>query len=117
MTEFYNSLMADNADSKPVCALVANKADLVDSRLVSRKQGKELAKQLGLPFFECSAKTGDGIGDLLQYMADELVAKVESVQTPMPRREKTGLLENSPFRVEANANASNTTAENSSCGC
>jgi GTPase SAR1 family protein len=36
--------------------LVANKCDMEDERVVSTERGKQLADQLGLDFFETSAK-------------------------------------------------------------
>lgn len=41
--------------------LVGNKADLSDDRQVSEQQGAELAKSLGVQFFETSAKTGQNL--------------------------------------------------------
>ena len=43
-------------------AIVGNKADLPPaSRAVSREEGAALAREYGVPFFETSAKSGDGV--------------------------------------------------------
>ena len=99
MTEFYESLVADTQSNPPLVVLLANKIDLANQRLVTSKQGRDLAKQLGVSYFETSAKTGEGITEALQFMADELVKLVESTQTALPKRAKSGVLQNSPFRV------------------
>lgn len=118
-SEFYQSIQADGDKYTPLVVLVANKADLVENRVVSRKQGKALAKLWNMPYFECSAKAGEGIAELVQYMADQLVAKFESVQTEMPRRTKSGLLADSPFRVEnkPSSSSSNSTDNGAGCSC
>jgi len=36
--------------------LVGNKADLVEDRVVSKVEGRDLAKRWGIPFMETSAK-------------------------------------------------------------
>ena len=49
-------------DGKAVGVLIANKTDLDDRRRrVSPKVGHELATQLGLVYFECSAKDFQGM--------------------------------------------------------
>ncbi|HME51092.1 MAG TPA: Rab family GTPase [Candidatus Lokiarchaeia archaeon] len=45
------------------CALVANKTDLEDTRVISSEEGFEKASDLGMSYFETSAKTGVGVDD------------------------------------------------------
>jgi len=52
---YHNILRVKETDSVPV-VLVGNKCD-VDSRQVSTKEGKDLAKSINAPFFETSAKS------------------------------------------------------------
>ena len=102
ITEFHQSLMADAQNHPPFCVLVANKVDLVDSRLVTKKEGKKLATTLQMPYLECSAKTGVGVTEIVQTVADELVRRIEAMQTTLPARKKSNVqLTNSPFRVGA----------------
>ena len=42
-----------------------------DRRVVSPKVGSELAQQLGLMYFECSAKTFQGVDNPFYYLANE----------------------------------------------
>lgn len=97
--------------------LVANKVDMENQRLVTSKQGKELAKQLGIAYFETSAKTGEGIVELAQHMTDELVKMVESTQTALPKRAKSGALQLSPFRIGQDQKQPKDDNENGGCSC
>jgi small GTP-binding protein len=53
--------------------LVGNKIDLTDSRQVSKEEGEELAKQLGLSYIETSAKTGENIEDAFRMLALNII--------------------------------------------
>lgn len=56
--------------------LVANKTDLPD-RVVEPSEGHEFADKHGMPYIESSAKTGEGIVDIFQNLAEVLVAQRE----------------------------------------
>ena len=56
--------------------LVANKTDLPD-RVVEPSEGHEFADKHGMPYVESSAKTGEGIVDIFQELAENLVAQRE----------------------------------------
>ena len=49
-------------------ALVANKMDLVANREVSSEEAFEKAADLGMLYYEISAKTGDGVDDAFQNL-------------------------------------------------
>lgn len=49
--------------------LVGNKNDETDLRAVSFEQGESLAKELGIPFLEASAKTNDNVDELFFKLA------------------------------------------------
>ncbi len=51
--------------------LVANKIDL-SKRCVTSEMGEELASQYEMPYFEVSAKTGEGVQEMIQNSADEV---------------------------------------------
>jgi Ras-related protein Rab-8A len=55
--------------------LVGNKADLNHKRQVSTEQGKELAKELGLEFFETSAKTSENVNSSFEKMIRNVIQK------------------------------------------
>jgi len=46
-----------------VLALVACKTDLEELRVISEESGKQLAKSYRMPYFETSAKTGEGVNE------------------------------------------------------
>ncbi len=50
--------------------LVANKSDCISERVVSTDEGIQMAQQYGLPFFECSAKSGDNVPQIFEKIGD-----------------------------------------------
>ncbi|MFW9849845.1 MAG: Rab family GTPase [Candidatus Thorarchaeota archaeon] len=67
IVDWYENLALSfcEAEKNPVSgALVSNKCDLVDNAEVTPQEGKQLADVLCLDFFETSAKTGRGVGEL-----------------------------------------------------
>ncbi len=54
--------------------LVANKTDLPD-RVVEPAEGREFADKHNMPYLESSAKTGEGIVDIFEELAQTLVEK------------------------------------------
>jgi Ras-related protein Rab-6A len=68
-------------ESGVVMFLVANKKDLTDMREVSTEVGEELASKMGnMTFTELSAKSGSGVSELFQSIAQ----KMPSEQPPKP---------------------------------
>ena len=55
--------------------LVGNKIDLEDERLVSREDGEKTAENLGIPYIETSAKTGESINDAFRMLALQMINK------------------------------------------
>ena len=53
--------------------LVGNKCDLEEERLVSKEDAKQYAEEKNIGFIEVSAKTGDGIKDMFEYIISELL--------------------------------------------
>ena len=64
MREYYEkALQAFKNEGSFPKVLVATKCDVREGRVVSRSQGEELAKEMGCPYFETSAKTGENVDD------------------------------------------------------
>ena len=55
--------------------------DLEDKRVVSYKDGKELADRFGLPFIETSAKQDNCIDDLFEKAALNYIEKLENTNS------------------------------------
>ena len=53
--------------------LVGNKCDLDDNRVVSEEEGKRLAKDYDMIFFEASAKTGKNINEIFYSLVTKIV--------------------------------------------
>lgn len=68
--------------------LIATKLDLDDgrgSREVRTEEGEAMAKKLGIPFFEVSSKTGQGVREAFTKLVDNIFAQVVGV-LPEPTR-------------------------------
>ncbi|MFW9864866.1 MAG: GTP-binding protein [Candidatus Thorarchaeota archaeon] len=53
--------------------LVANKIDLIESRIIPTKAGEGLANKLNLSYIETSAKTGENINDAFKMLALQIL--------------------------------------------
>lgn len=58
-----------------VVALVGNKCDMEAERAVSTDEGAEAAEEMGLEFFECSAKNNTNVAEMFMDVATALEAK------------------------------------------
>ena len=47
---------------------MANKIDLEEKRVITQEQGKAFAASKNMPYFETSAKTGEGLNEALDYL-------------------------------------------------
>ena len=66
--------------SDKVCIiLVGNKIDLEQKRVVSMEEGKKMAEQFDLMFFECSCKTGVNINDAFQELVEKTVENYSKI--------------------------------------
>ncbi|CAO3642537.1 unnamed protein product [Cunninghamella blakesleeana] len=84
--------------------IVGNKVDKESARVVTYKEGAELARKLQTLFVECSAKTNFGVEEAFE----ELVTKI--IETPSLWQKKAE--PNSTVRM-----TSGQTVNNSSCSC
>ena len=65
-----------HASDNVMKVLVGNKADMSDRR-VRYEEGEALAKEMGVPFFETSAKTGQNVEEMFQVMAEEIKRRLD----------------------------------------
>jgi Ras-related protein Rab-1A len=62
--------------SPEVCKLlIDNKSDLVRDRAVRASEGTELARSLGIPFLETSAKSKENVCELFMSMGTAILEK------------------------------------------
>lgn len=52
--------------------IMANKIDLADKRVITQQQGKSFADNLSIPYFETSAKTGEGLQEAFQCLFERV---------------------------------------------
>ncbi len=57
--------------------LVANKCDLIEKRVVTEQQGRELANKLLIPYMETSAKLNQNITEVMIEMT-KMIVKIEN---------------------------------------
>ena len=56
--------------------LVGNKSDLINNRQVSLEEGREMAKNNNMMFFEASAKTGENVDKIFEESSKEINNKI-----------------------------------------
>jgi small GTP-binding protein len=68
--EFWINSVKAGHSSDPKLFIVGNKLDLEDGRQVPRAEGEKLAAKNSAEFFEISAQTGVGVGELFDRIAE-----------------------------------------------
>ena len=75
LSDLDNRLMS-YLDEIPTLFIVCNKNDLVEERTVESEQAELYANKIGASYFEVSAKTGSGIEELFNRVAEESYNKL-----------------------------------------
>ena len=55
--------------------LIGCKSDLAERRQVSTQEGLAYAAELGVPYAECSSKTGEGVNHVAALLVREVMAR------------------------------------------
>ena len=63
----------EEVSSKVVTVLVGNKIDDVENRKINKEEGEEMAKECGISYFECSAKTGENIDPIFNDLIKKTI--------------------------------------------
>jgi len=59
--------------------LVGNKCELIKQKVISQAEGKELAEEYKIPFFETSAKNGVNVNEPFLCLARTFIQSVQEV--------------------------------------
>ncbi len=82
----------EEVSDKVTIVLVGNKIDVEEHRKVKTEQGESMAKDFGIMFFECSAKTGENINgifnSLVRKVVDNFAKSAESGQKLKNKKKK-----------------------------
>ncbi len=70
----------EEVSNKVTIILVGNKIDDEDHRVVSTEEGEKMAKEFGLMFFECSAKSGVNIDSTFNELVKKTVENYSKVK-------------------------------------
>ena len=62
----------EEISEKVSIVLIGNKIDNVQERKISKEQGEKLANEIGIKFFETSAKTGEGINESVFFLVKKI---------------------------------------------
>ena len=57
----------------PLLYLVGNKIDLSSDRGVTKEEGENYAKKYDMKYYEVSAKTGEGVNELIEDISNSLI--------------------------------------------
>ena len=76
--EFWYNHAKNIVSEKSLIYLVANKIDLIGKEEVSEKEAMEYAKEKGIKYFRVSAKTGEGVNELLDDISYSLIIKFKN---------------------------------------
>ena len=62
----------EEISDKVSIVLIGNKIDNVNERKITKDQGEKLAGEIGVKFFETSAKTGEGINESVFFLVKKI---------------------------------------------
>jgi len=68
--------------------LIGNKIDLVEKRVVTSDEGKELARDFGISFFETSAKSSQNVEKAFYSIAHQIKERISQSRSKLPADNK-----------------------------
>ena len=71
VSELYYSII-ENIGNSALIYLVANQIDNKENEKVTEEEGRQIAQQFNIKFFQVSAKTGEGVDELVNDIANTL---------------------------------------------
>ena len=89
VVDYYLKDLRENEISNVIpIFLVGNKMDLEEKREIIFEEGEKFAKENGLMFCECSAKTGENIDFIFNKLANEINEKSEELEKKFKKIEE-----------------------------
>ena len=86
LKEYWIDEIKENTNPDTILALIGNKSDLYEFEEVKKKEGMELAKEIGAIFKLTSAKNNVGIEELFEIIGKQILGTVGDVES----KEDTG---------------------------
>ena len=87
LKEYWIDEIKENTNADTILALIGNKSDLYEFEEVKKKEGTELAKEIGAIFKLTSAKKNIGIEELFETIGKKILGTVEDVEN---KEDKSG---------------------------
>ena len=72
--EWMSQIKANTQADQIGLVLLGNKCD-IEARTISKNDGEELGKELGIEYYETSAMKGDGIAQAFEFLAKNILTK------------------------------------------
>lgn len=89
MEQYFSQVIQIKETPRVGVIIVGNKCDQDSAREVSTEEGAKLAKRLGVPFLETSAKTRKDLTQAFSAVVREMKKYDESSSTPVPESPRT----------------------------
>ena len=71
--DWLENLNENGNDQNKYCKiLIGNKSDRDSNRKVQEEEGKELANQYNMPFFETSSKNGENVDNIFNFLINKI---------------------------------------------
>lgn len=67
--------MRDDEIKNQVKYLIESKSDLCEKREVSKEEAIALSKENGFKYFQCSAKTGDNVSEIIHCTMRDIIER------------------------------------------
>ena len=79
--EYYYQLIYEELGNLPLFYLVGNRIDLSSHREVTKEEGENYAKKYNMKYYEVSAKTGEGVNELIEDISNSLIkSKIKEIK-------------------------------------
>ena len=101
---WYNDLINRIKKDEIIIYLVGNKIDLEENRQITIEEAEKYANDKSIPYFEVSAKSGDGIKKLFDDITNDIMDKISNFNEKEENDDKlrVSFLERESFKPKSN---------------